>query len=204
MSLSDRGSFPAQTVDAEDERRLVSDFLESRDEASFLRLYRIHSPLLYRVIRRSLGPVDMVEDTLQETWVRAVAGLTEFRWASSLRTWLTGIALRCCHEARRSAAKGETTVAEGSTSTTLRAVPQRPEAVRIALEGALAELAPRRREVVVLHDVEGFTHAEIGAMLEIDPGTSKSQLFHARRQLREVLENNPQRHQSNEVAADER
>ena len=56
------------------------------------------------------------------------------------------------------------------------------------LEKALATLPPGARAVFVLHDVEGRTHEEIGALLDVAPGTSKAQLHRARRLLREVLE----------------
>jgi RNA polymerase sigma-70 factor (ECF subfamily) len=59
------------------------------------------------------------------------------------------------------------------------------------LERALARLAPGYREVVILHDVEGFTHEEIGSLLDIDPGTSRSQLVRARGRLRHLLQGNP-------------
>ena len=55
------------------------------------------------------------------------------------------------------------------------------------LEAALAALPQGYRAVLVLHDVEGYTHEEIGERLGIQAGTSKSQLHHARRALRERL-----------------
>ena len=58
---------------------------------------------------------------------------------------------------------------------------------RIDLERALADLPPGCREVFVLYDVEGFEHREVGTMLGISEGTSKSQLHKARMRLREAL-----------------
>jgi RNA polymerase sigma-70 factor (ECF subfamily) len=58
---------------------------------------------------------------------------------------------------------------------------------RIDLERALAKLPPGCREVFVLHDVEGFDHKEVGKMLGIAEGTSKSQIFRARMKLRAML-----------------
>jgi RNA polymerase sigma-70 factor (ECF subfamily) len=55
------------------------------------------------------------------------------------------------------------------------------------VERALASLPGGYRAVLLLHDVEGWTHAEIGARLQIDPGTSKSQLSRARRAMRARL-----------------
>ena len=56
------------------------------------------------------------------------------------------------------------------------------------LAAALAELPERARSVIVMHDVEGFTHAEIGEMLGVPGGTARSDLHHARKKLRELLQ----------------
>ena len=61
--------------------------------------------------------------------------------------------------------------------------------LRERLEAALAQLPDRARSVIVLHDVEGFTHAEIGEMLGIPGGTARSDLHHARQRLRGLLGN---------------
>jgi RNA polymerase sigma-70 factor (ECF subfamily) len=58
---------------------------------------------------------------------------------------------------------------------------------RMDIETAIAQLAPGYRMVLVLHDVEGFTHEEIALQLGIAPGTSKAQLFKARRVMRTLL-----------------
>jgi RNA polymerase sigma-70 factor (ECF subfamily) len=64
-------------------------------------------------------------------------------------------------------------------------------AEHIDLEDAIAALAPGYRAVLVLHDVEGFTHEEIGERLGITAGTSKGQLFKARRAVRARLSPEP-------------
>ena len=58
---------------------------------------------------------------------------------------------------------------------------------RIDLENAIRSLPPGYRTVFVLHDVEGYTHDQIGDLLEVTTGTSKSQLFRARKLLRMML-----------------
>ena len=66
-------------------------------------------------------------------------------------------------------------------------VPPAPHGQRMDLERAIALLPPGCRTVLVLHDVEGFTHEEIARQLGIAVGTSKSQLFAARRAARTLL-----------------
>jgi RNA polymerase sigma-70 factor (ECF subfamily) len=68
-----------------------------------------------------------------------------------------------------------------------RAVDAVDDADRIDLEAAIALLPPGYRTVLVLHDVEGFTHDEIATLLGIAEGTSKAQLFKARRAMRALL-----------------
>jgi RNA polymerase sigma-70 factor (ECF subfamily) len=144
---------------------------------------------VHRTLARLL-PAHEHEDAFQETWRRAIERLAAFRGASRLRTWLLGIALNCAREERRARGGG------------LRLVPLDPDehahepageahtfehASRAELEQAIAGLAPGYRAVLLLHDVEGRTHAEIGAVLDIEAGTSKSQLARARRALRRAL-----------------
>jgi RNA polymerase sigma-70 factor (ECF subfamily) len=59
--------------------------------------------------------------------------------------------------------------------------------LRARLDQALSSLPERQRLVVVLFEVEGYGHAEIGAMLGVPEGTARSDLFHARRRLRAAL-----------------
>jgi RNA polymerase sigma-70 factor, ECF subfamily len=167
------------------DRELVAAFLRERDEASFRALYRRHTPAMYRlVLRMGGGAGSEAEDVIQEAWIRATTRLPGFRWDSSLRTWLSGIAVNCCRERWRTLRRdgGELLGPEAPR-------PGAPgsDGDRIDLERIIAALPAGYRAVLVLHDVEGYTHKEIGALLEIEEGTSKSQLFQARRAVRERL-----------------
>lgn len=168
-----------------DERGQVDRFCRLGDEAAFRALYGRHTPRLYRVARRFVGDADgSAEDVIQETWITAALRFGSFRWESSLATWLTGIAINHCRERIRLRERGGGQPLAPSREP---AAPAR-EDCRLDVESALLRLAPGYREVLVLHDVEGFTHQEIAQLLEIEAGTSKSQLFRARRALREQLE----------------
>ena len=161
----------------QDDRALVAAFLAARSEDAFGTLYRRHSPMVFGLARRLAGAAE-AEDVLQEAWVRAIAGLPAFAWASSLRTWLCGIAVNCCRERWRrqiTSPEPEPVVAPAISERTLD------------VQAALARLSPGYRAVVVLHDVYGYTHVEIAAMLDIEAGTSKSQLARGRQALRVLL-----------------
>src|SRR5262249_35476741 len=85
-----------------DDRNLVERFLKTREEAAFRALYRAHSSALHGLLLRLTNArTAEAEDALQETWLRAVERLEGFRWESSLRTWLSGIAVRVALEQAR-------------------------------------------------------------------------------------------------------
>jgi RNA polymerase sigma-70 factor (ECF subfamily) len=171
-----------------EDARLVSDFLKARDEGSFLRLYRRHTPFLMALSRRLLQTsAAEVEDAVQETWIRATTRLPAFRWESSLRTWLAGIAFNCCREQRRRAAHRR----EDGPPQELELKTPMARSERLDVERAISALPRDLRDVVVLHTLAGHTHEEIATLLGIAPGTSKSRLFEARRQLRARLGRTP-------------
>lgn len=166
------------------DRELARLVVEEGDEAAFRALYRRHSPTVYGFVLRLVGgDVHEAEDILQETWLRAARALGKFRWESALSSWISGIALNRVREMARKKKRSlvevdgewEMPVAAGDAGK------------RIDLERALALLPPGFRTVLVLHDVEGYTHQEIGDRLGITDGTSKSQLHGARKAMRRLL-----------------
>lgn len=126
----------------------------------------------------------MAEEITHDAWVRAASRLARFEWRSALRTWLAGFVVRCASEAVRQSA--EEVALDEAILETEDAVLMGSFA-RVDLERAIARLAPGFRHVLVLHDVEGYTHEEVGRLLGIEPGTSKSQLSRARAVLRRAL-----------------
>ena len=180
----------ASLSNANADRTLVDAYVVKRDEGSFHELYRAHTPSIYRFALLRVG-VDAAEDVVQETWLRAARSLANFRWQSSLRTWLTGIALNLCRDHYRRGARLAALpdpVDTGDAEFALNLVSG------AELEQAIATLSDGYREVLLLHDVEGHTHDEIGTLLGISPGTSKSQLHRARRRLRRVFEQGDMAH----------
>ncbi len=117
-------------------------------------------------------------------WVSAVERLGQFRWESALRSWLSGFVINGARQWWREAQREAAAVDAHHPTTDL---PLLETANRVDLERAIAALPAGFREVLVLHDVEGYTHEEIAAFLGIVPGTSKSQLARARQALREAL-----------------
>lgn len=170
------------------DRQLAAGVLDG-DEAAFRALYRRHTPRLWALVLRMLGHNARAEaeDVVQETWIRTVESLDSFRWEAAFPTWLTGIGLNCARESLRKRKRRNETSTDGMLERMgdgARPDPGR----RLDLEEAIAALPDGYRTVLVLHDLEGFTHPEISDRLGIAVGTSRSQLHHARRAVRRYLE----------------
>lgn len=176
-------------AEAAEDRDLVASLLRGREERVFRELYRRHAPALYLLAARLLGGSGRgAEDAVQETWIRAAARLAHFRWESSLRTWLYGIAINRCREVlRERSTERRSEPIEADRIPATRSMARSGNDERIDLERAVRRLASGYREVLILHDLVGHTHEEIASMLDIDAGTSKSQLHKARRALRAAL-----------------
>lgn len=153
-----------------------------RDEAAFRVLYRRHAAQVYRLALRMTGGLEAdAEDIAQEAWRRALRGLRGFAGRSGLRTWLLGITANCALEHHRRRRPTEPLFPESVSG-------ECPEPSRaLDLEAGLRAMPTGYRAVLILHDVEGFTHEDIGGLLGIAPGTSKSQLSRARGWLRHAL-----------------
>lgn len=166
------------------ESDLIRDFLTSRDESAFRGLYKAYMPSLYQFVFRLVGQRHGdADDIVQDTWVRAIGGLEGFRKDSSFRTWLIGIAINRSRELFRQQSKKLDSW--GSLEESKCTEPLTDEG--LDLESAIASLPDGYRAVLVLHDIEGFLHEEISSILEIDVGTSKSQLSRARKTVRQKL-----------------
>ncbi|MEX2191167.1 MAG: sigma-70 family RNA polymerase sigma factor [Bacteroidota bacterium] len=164
-------------------RALVQEFLRTRSEDLFRSLYRDCTPRLYQFVWRMTGRrTEDANDIVQETWVRAVERMHEFRWNSTLNTWLTGIALNCCREFNRRRPERDLQPAVESISAIVRPIHE-----KVDLETAIGLLPDGYRTVLILHDIEGLQHAEIAELLDIEIGSSKSQLSRARASIRTML-----------------
>ena len=162
---------------------------QTGDVEAYERLYKQHSARIYSLTTRMAGSADEGEDLLQEIFLQAHRKLGGFKGDASVGTWLYRLALNHCLDFVRSRRARNTRVTdsldnEGSFEPV---APRDTPIARIDLERAIASLPEGCREAFVLHDVEGLDHDEVGAMLGIAEGTSKSQVFKARMKLRTIL-----------------
>ncbi len=171
-------------MDVSTDDRSLARAVTAGDEAAFRALYRRHTPAMYGLVTRLLGEAGAdADDVIQEAWIRAVRALPRFEWRSTLRTWLCGIAVnRVREQVRRQGRRLDDQPLDGHAV----GFTPRPGG-HLDLEAAVATLPDGYRTVLLLHDWEGYSHPEIARRLDIAVGTSRSQLFHARRALRRLL-----------------
>lgn len=157
------------------------------DIGAFEALYRAEHRRLYAAIWRLVGGVDArAEELTQDAFVRAWKALPEFRFEAPVGAWLHRLAVNTALmdlRARREAEDLET----DDALLELQAAPRQTHEHRLDLQAAILKLPPRARAVLVLHDIEGLTHEEIGAALSIAAGSCKAHLHRARQQLRRAL-----------------
>lgn len=155
--------------------------------SGFEDLYRAHYRRVYSICLRMLGNESEAEDLVQEIFIQLSRKLSSFRGDAAFTTWLHRLSVnQVLMHFRKPGVKRERmtddgTLPEGEGS------PWSSMVDRLSLEKAIGQLPPGYRTVFTLHDVEGYEHDEIAELLGCSPGTSKSQLFKARRSLRGKL-----------------
>ena len=155
---------------------------------AFEDIYRQYSTRLYNLAFRMVGNAADADDLLQEMFLTAYRKLDTFRGDSALGTWLYRLGMNVCLDRLRSKAARQDQATDmlddriGHTAHETRL-----SVNRLDLERAIKALPEGSRAAFLLHDVEGFDHHEVGRILGIAEGTSKSQVHKARLRLRALL-----------------
>jgi RNA polymerase sigma-70 factor, ECF subfamily len=174
---------------------------QAGDHQAFAQLYSLHKRRIYSLCLRMVGNVAEAEDLTQEAFLQLHRKIATFRGDSAFSTWLhrlainvvlmqlrkKGLSLISLDEAMEPAPEEGPGRSFGAPDPTLSGAID-----RLALERAVASLPAGYRLIFILHDVEGFEHNEIAAMLDCSIGNSKSQLHKARLKLRDALRTTPQ------------
>lgn len=159
------------------------------DGAALRALYEAHVDRVFRVAHRMAGQEDLARDLTQDTFIRAFGRLHQFRGECAFSSWIHRICMSVVlngletHGRRR----GRETDLDGVPEPSAEPAAGLEVDERARLRKALDALPDAQRTVVILHDLEGFTHREIAEALEVAEGTSKARLSRARRRLREDL-----------------
>ncbi len=162
---------------------------QTGDREAFGRLVERYAGQARRLARAVLGDGADADDAAQDAFLAALRHLGRYDPGRPFGPWLMRIVANAAADRRRRSKVRATEQIPAGTADS-RPGPERQalrRELRDVLEGALAALPERRRMAVVLFDVEGYSHQEIAESLDVPVGTVRSDVYHARRALREVL-----------------
>ncbi|HJR62827.1 MAG TPA: sigma-70 family RNA polymerase sigma factor [Gemmatimonadaceae bacterium] len=168
------------------ERELIRSAQRGSHDA-FAELVRLHQRRAYAVARAITVTHEDAEDAVQDAFLHAYRALDRFRPEQPFGAWLHRIVANAALDLGRRRRVRDADSLPDSVALPFRD-PAESDELRRRLIAGLGDLTARQRSVIVLHDVEGFTHAEIGEMLGMPEGTARSDLHHARAALRRALD----------------
>lgn len=175
---------------------------QAGDHHAFAQLYSLHKRRIYSLCLRMVSNVAEAEDLTQEAFLQLHRKIATFRGDSAFSTWLHRLAINVVLMHLRK--KGLSLISlDEAMEPTPEEGPGRSFGApdlslagsidRLALERAISDLPAGYRLIFVLHDIEGYEHNEIAAMLDCSIGNSKSQLHKARLKLRDAMRTFPRR-----------
>jgi RNA polymerase sigma-70 factor (ECF subfamily) len=162
------------------------------DMQAFEEFYVRYHRRVYGLCLRMTNDTTDSEDLTQEIFIHVHRKIGSFRGESTMTTWLHRVTVNIVlMHFRKKARRPDRTTEDGESPEPVVIGTKTPNHVpildRIALQRAMAQLSPGYRAVLILHDVEGYEHAEVARICGISSGTSKSQLHKARRRLHALL-----------------
>ena len=153
--------------------------------ASLVELYETHGERMKSIAMNLLGNTTDAEDAVQEAFLRIHRASAAFRGGSAISTWAYRILVNVCYDAmRRGRRRPESALPEEA------ALPRSADAdtpLRLAIEQALTRLERKERTAFLLCEVEGLSHREAAEVLDVNPNTSRTLLFRAKRKLQKQL-----------------
>jgi RNA polymerase sigma-70 factor (ECF subfamily) len=166
---------------------LVARVLAGDPEAE-RELYDTLVDRVYRIVYRMVGDPDLANDYTQDTFIRVFDRLATFRGESALSTWVTSVAISVVYNGQRKVKRLQSREVDLEHAEPIAVARREAEPdLKVRLAHAIDGLPEGYRTVFLMHDVEGYTHEEIGQALGIQEGTSKAQLSRARAKLRHTL-----------------
>ena len=170
------------------------------DSEAFAALFHAHKKQIYSICQRMTDSTAQAEDLTQDAFLQVFCKLSTFRGDSALSTWLHRIAVNTVLLHFRKKALKQVSLddilnqdSSSQNSTPLHLEPGGRDnrlantVERITLARAIRDLPAGCRTIFLLHEVEGYDHEEIAQIMDCSVGNSKSQLYKARRRIREFL-----------------
>ena len=160
------------------------------DREAFGALVERHQAAVRRLTRAVTGDAHDADDAAQDAFLSALDRIDTYDASRPFGPWLMRIAANASIDLVRRRAVRRADALDERAPSRGRSPASDAEAaeIRAKLNAALAQLPERQRVAVTLFDVEGYSHAEIAAVLAVPEGTVRSDVFHARRTLRVALE----------------
>jgi len=187
IDSGDRADAPKEDEEAGAEAHLLAR-ARSGDLDAFVELIRLHDGALRALAYRLLGDRHLMDDVLQDAYLKAFRSLCGFEGRSAFGSWLHRIAYNACmDELRRSRRGRHLSLGEAGGLPDPAPDPAEVAAQRHDLAAALANLPPKLRATVLLVDAEGMDYLAAAQVLGIRVGTVRSRLSEARRRLRPAL-----------------
>lgn len=173
----------------ESDRKLIGRYLAG-DLSAFESLFDRHERQVYSFAFHMTDDRAEADDLCQDIWLQVLRSLASFEGRAPFRGWIHGVATNVCR--RRSRKKSVTSIPLEEERAVQRtdANPQSTAAAaeaRVLVQAALSRLPEEQREVVILHELQEFSYAEIGRILGCPNGTVKSRLHYAMEALRRLL-----------------
>lgn len=182
---------PVKASDADD----LVERAKSGDRVAFRELFRRHRSDVARLIFRMLGPSADVEDLVQEVFLHVHRSLVDFKGQSKFSTWLHRVTVNVVLMCRRAARSRPVFAGEISDAEPDRGLmPDEDAARRLRLDAfrrVLDRLPEKKRTVFVLHEIEGLAPAEIATIVDAPVLTVRTRLFYARRELCDLMRDEP-------------
>lgn len=192
IMMTARGESSSELSD----RHLVDLCLRGNTQ-SFARLYQRHQTKVRSTLYQLCG-AELLDDLVQEVFLRAWKGLSKFRQTAQFSTWLYRITWNVACDRRKSFAKARSRTVS-TDEAQLQNIPDKASDgissqsltslhYQDLVQRGLEQLSEDHRTVVLLHDLEELPQKEVAEVLDVPIGTVKSRLFHARAALRQFLE----------------
>jgi len=185
-TLPGHSSRRVTTPDRPDDEKALVLSAQGGELEAFSELVRRHQRRAYAVARAIVTTHEDAEDAVQDAFLHAYRALHRFLPDQAFGAWLHRIVANASLDITRRRKVRDADDLPETIASPFRD-PAESDEIRRRLREALTHLPERQRSVIVLHDVEGFKHSEIGKLLGIPEGTARSDLHYARSSLRRLL-----------------
>lgn len=159
------------------------------EEAAFSELFRIIRTDIHRILIGVIGPDPEIDDMIQTASLEVFRSIHSFKGKAKFSTWMYRLVVNVALQELRRKKNREIPVDVGEMANELRSETANPERTAFEREHIrlvhkiLDDIAPKKRIVFLLHEIEGYTPEEIAGMVGSSRYTVKSRLFYARREF---------------------